>query len=324
MSLTRRALLGGSLLVASGCAASGDRGRHPAASQASSGSSSTAGVSPSATPSAGELAPLPEPSPPPTPEPTSDPPSTALEASAPPQWQVTTLPDRAQLVAEFAGREPGQFGTDVAGVVTRLPNAAGVALTFDACGGGGGGTGYDADLIATLRTYAVPATLFLNHRWVVANPDVAAELAADPLFEIESHGVRHRPLSMTGRSAYGIGGTLDAGDVYDELTGDHQWFLDTLGRPPWFFRSGTAHVDEASAAMARRLGRPVLNFSVNADSGATAPASRVAQQLRGAGAGDIVIGHLNRPGRGTAAGVAQVLPELLGRGVSFVQVARGF
>lgn len=41
-------------------------------------------------------------------------------------------------------------------------------------------------------------------------------------------------------------------------------------------------------------------------------------------AGDIVIGHMNRPGRGTAAGVAQTVPTLLDKGVSFVRLREGF
>ena len=42
-----------------------------------------------------------------------------------------------------------------------------IALTFDACGGRGGSS-------------------------------------REPLFELANHGTRHRPLSVTGRSAYGI------------------------------------------------------------------------------------------------------------------------
>ena len=81
-------------------------------------------------------------------------------------------------MAAFSGRRPGQWGLDVEGVTSRLEQALGVALTFDACGGGNGGDGYDAALIDLLRARQVPATLFLNRRWIVANPALAAELAA--------------------------------------------------------------------------------------------------------------------------------------------------
>jgi peptidoglycan/xylan/chitin deacetylase (PgdA/CDA1 family) len=49
----------------------------------------------------------------------------------------------------------------------------------------------------------VPATLFINARWIKANPRNFRQLAADPLFEIGNHGIEHRALSVIGRSAYG-------------------------------------------------------------------------------------------------------------------------
>ena len=102
-------------------------------------------------------------------------------------------------------------------VATRLRGAGrAVALTFDACGGPHS-SGYDAALIALLRREQVRATLFLNTRWVEANPRGFADLAADPLFHIGDHGNRHLPLSVTGRSAYGIRGTRNVGEVYDEV-----------------------------------------------------------------------------------------------------------
>ena len=57
-------------------------------------------------------------------------------------------------MAAFSGRRPGQWGLDVEGVTSRLEQALGVALTFDACGGGNGGDGYDAALIDSLVSRA--------------------------------------------------------------------------------------------------------------------------------------------------------------------------
>ncbi|PIE21531.1 MAG: polysaccharide deacetylase, partial [Arachnia propionica] len=154
-----------------------------------------------------------------------------------------------------------------------------ITLTLDACGGGELGSGFDAELISLLVDLSVPAVLFLNQRWIQANPSAATELAANPLFQIESHGTRHIPLSVSGRSAYGIAGTADLGEIYDELTGGDQWFLETLGRRPAWFRPGTAHCDEVAAAVAVALGRPIVGFTVNADAGATLSAAEVAAEL---------------------------------------------
>jgi peptidoglycan/xylan/chitin deacetylase (PgdA/CDA1 family) len=124
---------------------------------------------------------------------------------------------RAQVVARYGHLRPDTWGFGGPGVVRDLRTSRRViALTFDACGGPGG-SGYDQALIGFLRRREVPATLFLNSRWIDANPVGFGQLAGEPLFEIANHGTRHLPLSVTGRPAYGIGGTRNAGEVYDEV-----------------------------------------------------------------------------------------------------------
>ncbi|MFB7473503.1 polysaccharide deacetylase family protein [Kitasatospora sp. NPDC056184] len=234
------------------------------------------------------------------------------------------LPARAAVTARYAGAVPTAWGLDVPGVLTTLPDAApAIALTFDACGGSGG-SGYDAALVATLRAHGVPATLFLNARWIDANPRVFENLAADPLFEIANHGTAHRPLSVTGRSAYGIAGTRDPGEVYDEIAGNLAGLTALLGRPPRFFRSGTAHYDDVATRIAADLGQRIAGFSTNADGGATLPAAQVQRELTDAAPGGIVIAHMNRPASGTARGVAAALPALLAAGRTFVRLSDAF
>ena len=229
--------------------------------------------------------------------------------------RLTPLPSTAELVARFGPAMPREWGLEVTGVVTRI-GPPGVALTFDACGGGKG-SGFDGKLIAALRAQRVPATLFLNTRWVAANRGLAHELAADPLFAIGSHGVRHLPLSVVGRSAYGIPGTANVAEAAEEVRASRDALEQELQREiPWF-RSGTAHVDDVAVQVCRALGSIPVNFSVNADGGATFTAERVAAQLARLQPGDIAIGHMNRPESGTSAGVARALPDLLARGVRF-------
>ena len=102
-------------------------------------------------------------------------------------------------------------------------------VTLDACGGRNG-SGYDEALIEVLRRLAVPATLFLNLRWIDANPGIARELADDPLFELANHGTAHKPLSVSGAEAYGIPGTASVGDVFDEVMGGHARLAELTAR----------------------------------------------------------------------------------------------
>lgn len=222
-------------------------------------------------------------------------------------------------MARYAGRAPQAWGLDVTGVTGALGPPAerdrAVALTFDACGGthaNDPGLGIDHDLIDVLRQHEAKATLFLNRRWIAAHPAFAAELAADPLFELANHGVLHRPLSVTGRSAYGQAGTTDPGAVYDEIVGNDLLADLVKGRPTWF-RAGTAHCDDVAVAIAAELRSPVVNFSLNADAGSTFNGQQVSAQLAAANPGDIVIAHLNRPEHGTAEGFRIGLAPLLDR-----------
>lgn len=199
-----------------------------------------------------------------------------------------------------------------------------IALTFDACGGPtawSSGCGYDAKLIDFLRSRQAKATLFLNKRWIAANPKIAAELAADPLFEIGNHGVHHLPLSVSGQTAYGEQGTHNVGEAYDEVAGNVATLTRLTGRAPRWFRSGTAHCDDVAVRMVAAMGQRVVDFSVNGDFGTTATVAQVVTQLATVRAGDIVISHMNRPEHDTAAGYRAGLDAVLAKGYRTVTLS---
>jgi len=229
------------------------------------------------------------------------------------------LPTRAEIVEEFAGRRPRQFGMFLPGMVRHGKER--VALTFDACGGARG-SGYDRSIIATLRKRNVPATLFLNSRWIAAHPHVAADLADDPLFELGNHGWLHRPLTVAGQSAYGIRGTSSPGEAYDEIVRGLHAVAELTGRAPAWYRPGTAWADDIGVAIARRLGLRVISFSINADEGATASKQRVVANLKKARRTDITLGHFNQPQGKTAEGFAKELPKMIRAGRHFGTLSR--
>ncbi len=250
-----------------------------------------------------------------TPSPTSPSPTTPSPTTTP----TPVRPSRDQIIAEFGDREPKEFGLFVPGVVTQ--GNLGIALTFDACGGGKLGNGFDSKLIKLLEKHGVPATLFLNARWIAANPGIASDLAANPLFELANHGFEHVPLTVRGQRAYGIAGTADAGAAYDEIVRGQDALAEVSGEVSPFFRPGTAWVDDVGVAIAERLGVSIIAFDVNADAGASASAKQVAGNLRTARDGSIVLAHFNRPESGTAEGLAVALPQLLDSGADFVTIS---
>lgn len=219
-------------------------------------------------------------------------------------------------------RIPQMWGTHLPGVTTHVDTThkrRTIALTFDACGGSAG-SGYDTELIATLHEYAVPATLFLNERWIHTHPVETARLVDDPLFQIENHGTLHLPLSVTGRSAYGITGTRDAADAALEIESNKEFLLNAFGVESSWFRSGTAHYDDIAVELAHRLAVRIAGFAVNADAGATAEASTVAANILAAEDGAIVLAHMNQPGNGTAAGTRRAVEQLHAENVDFVHL----
>ena len=229
-----------------------------------------------------------------------------------------TSSDPAAVAARFEGVQPHEWGTDVDGVSTRLDTTSPIlALTFDACGGPHGAK-FDAGLIDLLVHEQLPATLFLNGRWIDANPGLAELLAAHPLFELANHGTHHRPLSVTGRSAYGITGCASAAEVVDEIASNHERLRAITGRAPRFFRSGTAYYDEVGAQIVSALGEVPVSFAVNGDAGATFSAPQIVRSLAHPPPGAIVLMHMNHPTGSTAAGLAAALPNLRTLGVEFV------
>ncbi len=228
---------------------------------------------------------------------------------------------RAQVVARYGHLRPRTWGFGGPGVVRDLPASRRViALTFDACGGPGGSR-YDQALIRFLRRRNVPATLFLNSRWIDANPVAFRRLASEPLFEIANHGTRHLPLSVTGQPAYGIPGTRNAGEVYDEVARNQAKLTRLLGVPPRFFRAGTAYSDDVAARIVTAMGDRLVTFSVNGDGGATFTPWEVRSAVTGAPGGSIVICHMNHPESGTAQGIAAAVPRLLTAGYRFVRLS---
>ena len=223
----------------------------------------------------------------------------------------------------FKSSSPTAWGDDLPGVYTHFAASVDgrtrVALTLDACGGGGGNA-VDLRIIDLLEKLNAPATLFLNARWIKANPDVAAALAANPLFELENHGLKHKPLSVNGREIYGLTGTGSPGEAAREAEGGTAKLVELTGQRPRFFRSGTAYYDDVALKILASLGLKAVGFSVIGDAGGTLPANKVAAILRGVRDGDIVILHFNRPKSGTYEGLRQALPELLDQGVEFVRL----
>jgi peptidoglycan/xylan/chitin deacetylase (PgdA/CDA1 family) len=237
------------------------------------------------------------------------------------QGYCQDLTNRERIISRFNWKVPREWGERVRGVKTKLnTDQKLIALTFDACGGPRG-NGYDAKLIEYLKNEKIPATLFVSGRWIDANPEIFGELAKEPFFEIENHGLNHKPCSANGRSAYGIAGTKGVEEIFDEIEKNAIKIQNLTGSKPKYFRPGTAHSDEICVEIANALGYEVVNFSVRGDAGATYTKFQVKEALLNAQPCSIILMHMNHPEGETAEGLMEAIPELKMRGFGFVKLS---
>jgi len=229
---------------------------------------------------------------------------------------------KKKIVAEFSSAKPGQWGEFVIGVYENLVTRnKQIAFTFDACGGKNG-NGYDKELIDFLHKEKVPATLFVTGKWIDANFTAFLDLSRDTLFEIENHGLNHKPCSIDGKSAYGIKGTSGVEEAFDEIEANALKIKTLTNCNPRFYRSATAFIDETCTRMAGELGIKVIGFQVL--SGDAVPFLNdsviVENVLRKIKPGAIVIMHFNHPEWNTCEAMKKIAPKLRQRGYSFVRL----
>ena len=245
---------------------------------------------------------------------------------AAPLWAADSLTPgfenlKQRIVSMFVGKHPAHWGENVPGVRTRLDSKEKViALTLDACGSARG-KGVDLQLMEFLIREQIPATLFINARWIDANPGLFRQLAANPLFEIANHGTWHKPASVNGRPVYGIAGTQTVGEVIEEIELNARKIEAISGVRPRLYRSGTAYYDEIAVQISQLLGHEVAGYSLLGDAGATWSAAQVKAALLKAAPGDIALLHMNHPEAGTGAGIMAAVPELKRRGFRFVRMS---
>lgn len=222
--------------------------------------------------------------------------------------------------SKYSSSSPRLWGEKAPGVKTKIDTRSNIAaLTFDACGGKNG-DGYDKGLIDYLISENIPATLFINSRWIDENPGIFMELSKNPLFEIENHGTNHVPLSINGGKVYGIKGTDSVGGVVDEVMVNAEKIQRLTGRRPRYFRSGTAYYDEIAVKILEETGEKAIGFDIIGDAGATYSKDQIKRACMGTRQGSIIIFHMNHPDKDTAEGIKEAIPMLRNRGFKFVKL----
>ena len=229
---------------------------------------------------------------------------------------------KKKVINEYVLAQPGHWGEFVNGVYEDLyTKQKFIAFTFDACGGEKG-NGFDQELINFLNKEKVPATLFITGRWIDAHFSTFITLSKDSLFEIENHGLNHRPCSIDGESEFGIHGTASVSEAFDEIEANARKIEAISGHRPQFYRSATAFIDEACARLAHELGITAISFQVlSGDAIPNAPVSVIEENvLKNIRPGAIVIMHMNHPQWNTCEAMQKIVPELRKMDYLFVRL----
>lgn len=224
---------------------------------------------------------------------------------------------RDRITAEYKNRPPKEWGSELRGIGSKLNTDKQVlALTFDADPGG-----YDQKMIDFLIREQVPATLFISGPWLNNHGKILRSLSQNSLFEIENHGLKHRPCSVDGRSIFGIKGSGNIGEVVDEIELNARHIESVTGSKPGYFRAGTGYYDDVCLDIARELGYRVAGFNVRGDAGAMLDKDHIKERLLGAPPGSIIVLHMNHPEKNIGQAVIEAIPELKEKGYGFVRLS---
>jgi peptidoglycan/xylan/chitin deacetylase (PgdA/CDA1 family) len=229
---------------------------------------------------------------------------------------------KSNIIEKFKTVKAGNFGEFTPGIMTKIVSPKKmVALTFDACGGPTG-SGFDSALIGYLKKEKIKATLFVSGLWIEKNDSLFRTLCAEPLFEIENHGLSHRPCSVTVRSRYGIAGTDSVVAVFDEIELNARQIEFYANKKPAFYRPAAAAADEGCVSIARELKEKVITYDVlSGDAVPGVEAEVIAKNIvNKTKPGSIIIMHMNHPERNGFEALLKAVPELRKQGYAFVRL----
>lgn len=187
-------------------------------------------------------------------------------------------------------------------------------VTLDCCPGG-----FDQRLAAGLVALGIPATCCLTGDWIGRNPQGLAFLLAHPaLFGFANHGLHHRAPVLQQPAPYGLAAAGTPAALAEEVEAGAAVIARATGAlPPGWYRGAGGLYDAAALEFLAARGVALAGFSLAADQGAQLPGPAVARRLERAHPGEVILAHLNQPGRSAGQGVLAGLAALQAGGARF-------
>lgn len=215
----------------------------------------------------------------------------------------------------------------LAGVIRRVDLPAGVkrvALTFDLCQTHSPIAGYDGAIVDYLRAMDVPATFFAAGRWLETHKVRAAQLVADPLFEVGNHSLDHPDLHFASADRIRSEILLTEAILADTRAAAAQFCAAEAKRTnaPRLFRFPYGSCSDTGLAAVNAIGSVVIQWDVvSGDPDGTSAALIERNVLSTIRPGSIVVMHANGRGTHTAEALKTIVPKLRAEGYDFATVA---
>jgi len=199
-----------------------------------------------------------------------------------------------------------------------------VALTFDLCEASAETSGYDGAIVDFLRGEDIASTFFGGGKWLMTHPERAAQLIADPGFEMGNHTWSHA--NLTVRSGEAMQRQVDDADVaFAQRRADAAGKGCNLAKVPartTLFRFPYGSCSAESLAYVNDTGHLAIQWDVDSGDPALIGAKGMAQDmLRQIRPGSIVLMHANGRGKHTAEALKLLVPALRAKGYRFVTVS---
>ncbi|MDT0438410.1 MULTISPECIES: polysaccharide deacetylase family protein [Streptomyces] len=203
-----------------------------------------------------------------------------------------------------------------------------VALTFDADmtadegPRAAAGERFDnPELISTLRTLKVPATVFMTGRWAEEYPAEARSIGADRNFEIANHSYSH--YAFTG-DCYGLPRVAADGMKNDVERAYTAFRKAGIAHPMPYFRFPGGCYDRQVLKTLAPTGVTAVQWDVvSGDAFATDSDAVARQVMEGVKPGSVVVMHCTRSAApATERAVRAIVPELRAKGYRFVKVSQ--
>ncbi len=239
-------------------------------------------------------------------------------------------PDTKPVIRAIQPADPAPF----AGSIRSVKIADGrklIALTFDLCEAHGQITGYDGDIVDTLRKLGAKATFFAGGKWLLDHPERSQQLMADSAFELGNHNWSHAndrrvPPETTVRE---ILRTQAAYELLRDQLGQNQCAVrqtaaySQIPRRIGLYRFpyGACNADGLKAVAEQGLLEIQWDIAMADPVAAQSASMIVSEVMRKVHPGSIIIGHANGRGVHTNEALQILIPKLRAQGYQFVTVS---